>query len=134
MNIDELDPPRSFSVGVSGITLQHCADVRLNPDEMITFVTPEGNEYDVVRKTWGYYATPSINGRLKLNGFRVALAQNVGSGRLYIVLVEETQIAAWEQYSRLEGLKVVCWLSDFAIYEESQDITKLLQNRGSSNE
>lgn len=133
MNIKKIDPPRSFDVGVSGITLEHCADVRLNPDEMITFVTPDGHEYDVVRKAWGYYATPSIDERLRVNGFRVALVQNSVSGRLYIVLVEEAQIAEWEQYSRLENLKVVSWLSDFVFHKDSGDCPKLRSRRDSSD-
>lgn len=133
MNINEVDPPRSFDVGVSGVTLKHCADVRLCPDEMVTFVSPDGHEYDVVRKAWGYYATPSIDERLRVNGFRVALVHNSVSGRLYIVLVEEAQIAEWEQYSRLENLKVVSWLSDFAIHKDSRDSPKLLPGSNSSD-
>lgn len=112
MNIDELDPPRSFSVGVSGITLQHCADVRLEPDEMITFVTLDGHEYDVVRKSWGYYALPSIEKRLSEHGFRAALVRSNGTGHSFVVLVENDQIEEWRMYAKAEGLFVVSWLDE----------------------
>lgn len=112
MNIDELEPPRSFCVGVSGITLQHCADVRLEPDEMVTFITPEGSEYDVVRKSWGYYATPSLQNRILKNGFRAALAQNKNTKDKFIVLVQENHLLDWSEYAARENLVVLAWLSD----------------------
>ena len=41
--------------------------VYLAPNEQLTFVTENKNRYDVARKYWGFYATPSINSRLKKN-------------------------------------------------------------------
>ena len=38
MEIDRLEPPREFAVG--DITIRHAADVRLEPDEQVTFTTP----------------------------------------------------------------------------------------------
>lgn len=112
MNIIEVNPPRSFDVGVSGVTLKHCADVRLSPDEMVTFVTPDGHEYDVVRKSWGYYALPSIEKRLSDHGFRAALVRSYGTGRSFVVLVENDQIEEWRIYAEAEGLFVVSWLDE----------------------
>ncbi|MGE3316484.1 MAG: hypothetical protein AB7O26_15315, partial [Planctomycetaceae bacterium] len=56
-------PPRMFDVGSAGsIRISHCADVALEPEEQITLATASGTEHDVVRKSWGYYATGSLNG------------------------------------------------------------------------
>ena len=58
-----------------------CGRIALAPDEQVTFTTEAGGEYDVTRKSWGFYATPSINGRLKTFGLRAALVRNV-AGRV----------------------------------------------------
>ena len=60
--------PREFSV--KGVNLRHSADIKLAPDEMVTFQTESGAEFDVATKDWGFYATPSTNGRLKSFGFK----------------------------------------------------------------
>lgn len=113
MNFDECDPPRTFPVGISGIMLQHCADVRLEPDEMVTFVTSEGREYDVARKSWGYYATPSLGGRLVANGLRAVLVRNVDTRHCFVVLVEVDRMEEWREYNMSERQEVVLWLDDF---------------------
>lgn len=113
MNVDRLDPPRIFEVGITGITLAHCADVRLDPDEMVTFQGPEGREYDVTRKSWGYYATPSLAGRLIANGFRAALVRNVDTRQCFVVLVDTERVEEWRDYNRVERQEVVLWLDDF---------------------
>lgn len=113
MNVDRLDPPRTFDVGITGITLAHCADVRLDPDEMVTFLGPEGREYDVTRKSWGYYATPSLAGRLIANGFRAALVRNVDTRQCFVVLVDTERVEEWRDYNRVERQEVVLWLDDF---------------------
>lgn len=113
MNIDACDPPRTFPVGISGITLQHCADVRLEPNEMVTFVTSEGREYDVARKSWGYYATPSLGVRLASNGFRAALTRSIDTRKCYVVLVEADRVEEWQRYNEVERQEVVLWLDEF---------------------
>jgi hypothetical protein len=112
MNIDAKVPPRQFEVGISGIVLSHCADVELAPDELVTFVTPTGAEYDVTRKSWGYYATPSLTGRLDANGFIAALVRNVDTRQCFVILVEESKLDEWHEYNRLERQEVVMWLDD----------------------
>jgi hypothetical protein len=37
--------------------------------------TDDGKEYDVAKKDWGFYATPSMNGRLKKFGFKTAIVK-----------------------------------------------------------
>ena len=50
------------------IELSLIKKINLKKDQQITFVEHSKGkikEYDVVKKDWGYYATPSINKRLK---------------------------------------------------------------------
>ena len=115
MDVNRREPPREFRVGDGQTVLRHSADVELDPDEQVTFVTPSGTELDLVRKAWGYYATPSMNGRLQSHGLRAALVLGKG-GKLYLHLVESGQEDEFESYLRDEGMRVVSWLdSDEAV-------------------
>ena len=89
--------------------MKDCARVSLDPDEQVTFVTESGAEYDVARKSWGFYATPSLNGRLARSGLRAALVKNPNA-KFYIVLVEKGKEADFARYLSTEGQKVVSWL------------------------
>ena len=109
MKVSPQSPPRTFSV--KGVDVCHVADIELAPDELITFKTESGAEYDVARKEWGYYATPSINGRLADMGFRTALVSNP-EGRLYILLVEPSKMAAFDAYCAEQGISIVKWLDE----------------------
>jgi hypothetical protein len=82
VKIELLDTPRRFRVGhgPEPIVLSDCGSVHAQPDEQLTFRVPSGREYDVCRKDWGFYATPSTNGRLKRFGWRTALA---GCGKTF---------------------------------------------------
>jgi hypothetical protein len=109
MRIRKNEPPREFRVGDRGIVIRHCADVELGPDEQVTFVAPGGSEYDVVRKAWGYYATPSLDGRLADKGLRGVLVQSE-KGRLFVILVERGREAEFDAYRASEQLRIVSWL------------------------
>lgn len=110
MHINPRDPPRTFKVGPSrDLVISHCADVRLEPDEQITFVTHSGTEYDVLRKSWGYYACPSTNARLRDKGLRAALVRNPDD-KLYVLLVEAGRESEFETYLRAEKMTVIHWL------------------------
>ena len=110
MEIDELIPPRSFEVGRERINISHVADIRLATDEQITFRSESGTEYDVVRKSWGYYATPSLAARLPGHGLRPALTRNIESGNFFVVLVEKGHEVNWLDYCAQEGQELVSWL------------------------
>ena len=115
MKITEVQPPREFRVGShGGITLRDCARILLDADEQVTFVTPEGKEYDVARKSWGFYATPSTNGRLREFGWRSALVRS-SNGRHNVMLVDTTHVGEFEAYVKRESLHVVCWLDEDAV-------------------
>jgi hypothetical protein len=112
MKVRSQDPPRAFAVGKeSSITVRHCADVELEPDEQVTFVSSSGSEYDVVRKSWGYYAAGSLNGRVREHGLRAALVANA-QGRLYLLLVERGSEADFRDYLAREEQRLLGWLDD----------------------
>jgi hypothetical protein len=113
------DPPRSFAVGNAvKFEMKDCGTVRLAPDEQVTFVTESGAEYDVARKDWGFYATPSLNGRLEQFGLRGVLIRNRGTGRYFVLLVERGREAGFDAYCAQENLAVIAWLDGTAALDE----------------
>ena len=121
MRFDPVDPPREFEVGRRGGRLQHVADGWLEPDEVLTLRTESGTEVDLTRKSWGYYGSPSLNGRLRDHGLRAALAVGVPrdgeqAQRMYLMYVEEGSEDDFQAYLAAEEMEVVAWLdSDDAV-------------------
>jgi len=114
VKLAEKSPPRTYPVGLAKqITIKDCGTLALEPDEQITLLTAKGGEYDVARKDWGFYATPSTNGRLSGFGLRAALVKNSQS-RWYVMLVEKGHEASFERYLAEEENRVVAWLDDDA--------------------
>ncbi len=117
MKVEKKDPPRTYRAGqAEPVTISDCARIALEPDEQVTFVTESGGEYDLTRKDWGFYATPSTNGRLRDFGLRAVLIRNL-AGRYYVLLVERGKEAQFERYHTIEGFTLVCWLDDDAALE-----------------
>jgi hypothetical protein len=110
MKFDEKRPPRVFQVGnAEKFPMRDCGTLRLDPDEQVTLVTDAGAEFDVARKDWGFYATPSLNGRLASFGLRAVLVKNP-SGRYFVLLVEKGKRAEFDAYVTSEQLVIVCWM------------------------
>lgn len=111
MKFDPKDPPRRFRVGNSiEFDMRDCGSMRLEPDEQITFTTDAGAEYDVAAKEWGFYATPSLNGRLEHFGLRGVLIRNRDTGRYFVLLVARSHEAQFDAYCTAENLAVIAWL------------------------
>jgi hypothetical protein len=112
MKIRKNEPPRSFRVGKQADReIRDSGDIHLEPDEQVTFVTDSGRRHDFARKAWGFYATPSINGRLEDEGFRTALIRNQ-QGQMYVTVVEVDKQVLFEKYCEREEQTVLEWLSD----------------------
>lgn len=119
MKFERREPPREFTVGrEASIVIRDCGRVDLEPDEQVTFTTPAGGEYDIVRKEWGFYATPSLNGRLAGFGLRPVLVKNPATGRYFLLLVEGGHEGAFDRYLEAEALEVVRWLDTAEALEE----------------
>lgn len=100
---------RKYIVGKKrNIIIKDCGEIFLEHDEQISFVTENQARHEVVRKNWGFYATQSINFRLKKN-FITALMCNT-SKRIYLVLIEKKKLKEFKKYCEIESQKVIQWL------------------------
>lgn len=121
MNIEPIEPPRVFHVGTHGtIPIRHCADLHLEPGEMVTLKTPSGTEHDVTRKDWGYYATGSVNARLPAHRLRAALVRSA-AGRRFVMLVETGREDLFHTYLHDEQQVLECWLDDDRAVPRAQE-------------
>jgi hypothetical protein len=112
LEINSENKPRSFVVGKDIKTIiSHEADILLKPNEQVTFLTENGSELDFVRKSWGYYATPSMNKRLKKFGFKTALVQNM-KGCIFICVVEAVRMDLFGDYCNERKQTVLMWLDE----------------------
>ncbi len=110
MKFQPEQPPRTFQVG--GVEMSDCGRLELDPDEQVTLTFPGGKEYDVARKAWGFYATPSLNGRLAGFGWRTALARHRRTGRRYVMLVAEEELDSFLSYLEEQDMEVEEWLHE----------------------
>ena len=90
----------------SEIVLKDCGKIILNDNEQVTFSDKykKNNDYDVTKKDWGYYATPSINSRLKKN-----IVINKTTKFFYIMLVYKNKKHIFLRYLKKENLKIISW-------------------------
>ena len=111
MKFEPKVPPRKFSVGNAiKFDMADCGTLKLVPDEQVTLLTEDGGQFDVARKSWGFYATPSLNGRLPQFGLRGVLIRNVLTGRYFVLLLEKGKEAEFNAYMEQESLEVIAWL------------------------
>lgn len=113
MKISKIKPSREFEVGISRIKLKHTADIELDDNEMVTFRNKNNLEYDVTKKNWGFYATPSLGGRLKNKGYNALIMRNKKTRQCYIVIVENGFEDEFQTYCREENQEILTWLNDF---------------------
>jgi hypothetical protein len=81
-------------------------------NEFVTFQTKSGKNCDFYATYWGFYLGPSVNSRLKKEGFRTGLMMNEGN-QLYVVAVEVDMMTDFEDYLEHNKSKVICWLDDW---------------------
>jgi hypothetical protein len=124
MIINKKSPPRIFEVGFGKVIhMQDCGTVHLQPNEQVTFVTEQGAEYDLARKDWGFYATPSLNSRLLNFGLRGVLVKN-RLGRYFLVLVQHGKEVLFDEYVKVEGLELICWMDTTEALEHLERAVK----------
>jgi hypothetical protein len=112
LNFTPNTPARKFNAGSSAIAIYDCGEMFLAPNEQITFKRQSGAEYDLVAKDWGFYATPSINGRLSKFGLRTALVLNTNTKLRFILIVENGFEESFASYLKTESLVVEMWLDN----------------------
>ena len=107
MKLDKKDPPRRYVV--KSVEISDCGTIHLEADEQVTFVTASGKEYDVAAKSWGFYATPSVNRRLVNHGLKTALVSGP-DGKIFVLLVDPERMAEFDAYLESQDGKVLEWL------------------------
>ena len=111
MNFDEEKPPRLFPVGNDiKFDMADCGNLHLESNEQITLTTISGGEYDIARKDWGFYATPSLNGRLASFGLRTVLIKNRDTLHYFILMVEKGHEDSFDCYCNQENLAIITWM------------------------
>jgi len=84
---------------------------------MVSFVTESGCECDFSAKEWGFYLGPSLNSRLKKEGFKTALVVNE-SGQIYVHAVEKNKICEFRKYLETnQNNRIICWLDEWMPHE-----------------
>ena len=113
MKVINKNPPREFMVGThEKFPMKDCAEIILEDDEQVTFKTNNGNEYDFAKKSWGYYASPSLNGRLITFDYRACLIRNKLSNRYFILVVEKNHEYDFYSYLKSESCEIIIWMDD----------------------
>lgn len=103
--------PRVFEV--KGVKIRDWGKVYLKDGEMVSFVTKSKRECDFAAKSWGFYLGPSLNSRLKKEGFKVALVVNE-KDQLYIHAVEKDKIGEFRKYLKTnQNNKIICWMDEW---------------------
>ena len=104
--------PRRFQIGEFECR-DHGALVFQPPDErtneIVTLKTASGRACDVAGTSWGFYLGPSLNSRLRGQGFRAAIMVNP-KDQIYLVAVEVDQMDRFSRYLQANGSRVLFWL------------------------
>ncbi len=101
---------RKFKVGISNITLKEVAKISLKKNEMITLYNGK-TEYDIVKKNWGFYATPSINSRLLKFKLKTCIIKSKITKNSFVILVQKNKLSDFKKYLKDEKCKIIKWLS-----------------------
>jgi hypothetical protein len=125
MKIKTISPPRIIKIKKvkEETRLKECAHINLEDNELITLTTDSGTEYDITRKSWGYYATPSMNGRLQQFGLRSVLVKN-SFNQFFIMLVEKGKETEFGKYLEKEDHKIITWLDNNEVLRQAVEKIK----------
>lgn len=105
------EAPRIFNCKETSI--KDYGKIFLDNAEMVSFVTKSGKECDFTAYDWGFYLGPSLNSRLKKEGFKTALVINE-QGQIYINAVENEKIDEFKKYLQTnQDSRILCWLDEW---------------------
>ena len=102
---------RKFETGITNIVITHVADIKLSNDELVTIKVNKKSEYDITRKNWGFYSTPSINKRLLKYGFDSAITYNPNYGTYFMMIVEKNKKKEFIKYLKSQDMVLITWLT-----------------------
>ena len=92
----------------SKIEITDCGKIYLKNNEQVTFIFNKKN-YDFCQKNWGFYASSSINSRLKKEGFKLGLFKNKNDRR-YIYAVDTSKIKTFKSFLKKTNHTLISWL------------------------
>ena len=95
----------------SGVIITEKAKIYLKHNEQITLIDNNKNQYDIVKKSWGYYSTPSINKRLKNNNHIVCIVKNIENKTFFLFSVNIKKKIEFNKYLNKNKIKVIKWLT-----------------------
>jgi len=105
------DEPRVFST--QGFECRDMGKIVLGAGEMLSMQTEAGRECDFSATSWGFYVCPSVNARLKNQGFKTALVINEHH-RLFVNVVEIDKISDFKSYLKTnQNSRILCWLDEW---------------------
>ena len=100
--------PRKFLVSKkNNIILKDGGKIFLNENENLTITCKEQKDFEICRKEWGYYATPSLNFRLKKKGLKAVLVKQ--KLKYFILLVDVRKRKKFKDYIKIENYKIIKW-------------------------
>lgn len=109
MKFNKLTNPRNFQTGLKKKqNIKEIGSIKLKNNEMISLIVAGNKRHEITRKVWGFYATQSINDRLKKN-FKTAIVKN-SMNKVFIMMVERSKMKKFRDYCRIEKQRVIKWL------------------------
>ena len=97
-----------FPLKDSNLQITDCGKIILKKDEQVTFEFNK-KKYDFCCTNWGFYASPSINSRLKKEGFKIGLFKNKENKR-YILAVDKDKIKNFKIFLKETKHSLINWL------------------------
>jgi hypothetical protein len=99
---------RRYNIG--SVCITDVASVVLNNDEQITLMEKNYNfQYDICKKSWGYYATPSLNSRLKKNNLSSYIVKSKKNNKIFIHLVKKSKKKSYLLYLKSQNMEIINW-------------------------
>ena len=130
--------PRIFSVGFDkSFNVKDYGKVNVDHTdkefELLTFSNKK-KDYDFGITNWGYYATPSINKRLRNNGFQTFLVKNIYNN-IFIMVVDDNKLTKFKKYIEFENQKILSRLDlfenddDFFVMDKMKDVFEVKEEK-----
>ena len=93
----------------SRVIITEKAKIYMKHNEQITLIDINKNQYDIVKKSWGYYSTPSINKRLKNNNHKACIVKNIEKKTIFLFSVNIKKKNEFNKYLKKNKIKVIKW-------------------------
>lgn len=103
---------RKFKVGKKNdIVITDAGSVFLKNDELVTLKDGK-KEFDIGKKNWGYYGTPTLNKRLPNFGYTAALIRHKVFDTYAVLIVDKKKKKIFLNYLKKEDMIIICWLNN----------------------